>query len=368
MNKRVNVWSYLSEYTQNRDAILRVVDRVFSSGQLIAGSEVHTFEKTFASYCGYPYSVSVNSGTDALFIAMKTLGIGPGDEVITVPNTAIPTASAIEATGATPIFVDIDPDTYLMDVTKLERAITIRTKCIIPVHLYGQCVDMDAVTKIAKRHGVFVVEDCAQSTGATWREKRAGSMSDIGTFSFYPTKILGAYGDGGMMITRSKRLAKRMRMLQMYGTSREYYSEFLGYYSRLDEVQAAILSYKFTRLKEAMTKRRRIAARYLLALKDTPLKLPVTAPHARHAYYLFICRHPKREAIIRHLKTRNITVNVSYRYPLHTMRGFKDLGYIHGDFPVTERVCREIFSLPMYPELTLSDQQNVINAVKEFFD
>lgn len=367
MNKGINVWSYLAAYKRDRKSILGIVDNVFSSGQLIAGREVKKLEHAFARYCNCEYGVSVNSGTDALFLALKALGITRGDEVITVPNTAIPTVSAIATTGATPVFVDIKPDTYVMDVTRLEQVITKRTKCIVPVHLYGQCVDMDAVSKIAKKHNLFVLEDCAQATGATWRGKIAGSMSDIAAFSFYPTKVLGAYGDGGMIVTRSQRLAKRCSMLQMYGIRREYYSEFLGYYSRLDEVQAAILSYKFKKLDRYIEKRRTIAMRYRKTLYDTPLKLPNADPDANHVYYLFVCRYHDRDELIAYLKKRGITINVSYRHPLHTMRGFKYLGYKHGDFPVTERASRQIFSLPMYPELSVVEQEKVITALHNFF-
>lgn len=367
MAKPITVWSYLPEYKKEKKSILAAVQKVFASGQLILGAQGKKFEAEFASYCDRRYGVGVNSGTDAIFLALKALGIGAGDEVITVPNTAIPTVSAICATGATPRFVDIDPTTYLMDVDQIEKHITKKTKIIIPVHLYGQCVNMDRVSAIAKKHKLLVLEDCAQSTGAKWNGKVAGSMSDIASFSFYPTKVLGAYGDAGMIITDSEEIAKKLKMLRMYGISSEYYSEFLGFNSRLDEVQAAILSLKLRKIKTYIKKRKQIAARYDKALRDTPLQLPKVDPKADHPYYLYVCAHPKRDKIIEHLKAHNILVNVSYKHPLHTMRGFSFLGYKKGQYPNTEKASSEIFSIPIYPELTLAQQNKVIATLKKFF-
>ena len=363
---RINVWAYLSEYKKEKKAILLAVEKVFSSGQLILGENVQRFEEEFSAYCKRSYGIGTNSGTDAIFLALKALGIGKGDEVITVPNTAIPTVSAICTTGASPVFVDIDPGTYLIDVNKIESKITKRTKCILPVHLFGQCCDMGAIFKIAKKHKLFVLEDCAQAHGAMWGRKIAGSMSDLAAFSFYPTKILGAYGDGGMVVTNSLKLTTKIKMSRMYGISKDYYSEFLGYNSRLDEVQAAILRYKLKRIDGYLLKRKKIAERYYSGLANTSLKLPTRDLRGNHAFYLFVCRHKMRDRLLEYLKDKDIHLNVSYRYPIHLMKGFAFLGYKKRDFPVTETAAEQIFSLPMYPEFSIIEQNRVIEVLKQF--
>lgn len=367
--KNIPFWTYLPSYELEKKEIESAIKRVLLSGQLILGPEVKNFEEEFARFCGVSFGIGVGSGTDALFIALKALGLGSGDEVITVPNTAIPTASAICATGATPVFVDIKPDTLLMDPEKIEAKITERTKCILPVHLYGQPCDMDKVSEIAKKHNLFLVEDCAQATGAKWRGQVVGSMSDIAAFSFYPTKILGAYGDGGMIITSSKKLARLCRMLRTYGASnRDYYSQFLGYNSRLDELQAAILRGRLKRIGSYIKKRQEIAKRYYDGLAKTPLTLPYVDPNASHVYHLFVCRHEKRDAIINYMRKQGITLAIHYPHPLHLMKGFSHLGYKKGDFPVTEDVADQIFSLPIYPELKKEEQDRIISALCEFFN
>lgn len=357
----IQVWDYRSEYEAERSEILAAVDQVFRSGRLILGEQVRTFEERFAAYCGVRYGVGVNSGTDALFLALKALGVGPGDEVVTVANTAVPTVAAIVATGATPQFVDIGASTYLMDVEQLDDVMTPATKCIIPVHLFGQCVQMERVRQIAARHRVKVLEDCAQSHGATRHGIRAGAMGDVAAFSFYPTKILGGYGDGGMVVTNDAEVAASVRRLRMYGMEREYYSEEQGYNSRLDEVQAAILTQKLPRLGAYIERRRALAARYDAALADVPLGRPGTLDGNEHAFYLYVARHALRDRIIEALAARQIIVNVSYRWPIHVMRAYAWLGYKEGDLPQTETAAREIFSLPMYPSLT-DDQQDVVIA------
>lgn len=361
----IQVWDYRREYDQERAEITEAIERVFRSGRLILGEHVRTFEERFAAYCGVRHGVGVASGTDALFLGLKGLGVGPGDEVITVSNTAVPTVAAIASTGATPRFVDIDPATYLMDVEQLEEAITPRTKAILVVHLFGQCVPMERVREVAARHGARVMEDCAQSHGATRHGARAGSMSDVAAYSFYPTKVLGGYGDGGMVITDDPELAAHVRRLRMYGMETKYYSEEHGYNSRLDEIHAAILLKKLDHLDSYIARRQAIARRYDSELEATDLVLPRREPNSTHVYYLYVCRHPRRDVIIAELAKRDIIVNVSYPWPIHLMTGYHWLGYKEGDLPLTEAAAREIFSLPMYPSLSDEDQGTVIVALQE---
>lgn len=359
----IQVWDYRKEYAIEREDILAGVDKVFRSGRLILGPSVKAFEERFAAYCGVTHGVGVNSGTDALFLALKALDVGPNDEVITVSNTAIPTVSAIVSTGAVPRFIDIDPDTYLMDAAQLESAITPRTKCVLPVHLFGQCVDMDRVNGVALAHGLKVIEDCAQSHGAMQNGKLAGSMSDAAAFSFYPTKILGTFGDGGMVITDDESFATRVRRLRMYGNEGGYYSVEHGYNSRLDEVHAEILLRKMARLDGYIERRRELAARYDEILLNSGVVLPKVRPGNFHAYYLYVVRHPSRDRIISKLAEHDIIVNVSYPWPIHKMAGYAYLNQDEGGLPYTESAAREIFSLPMYPTLSNAEQDFVCETL-----
>ncbi len=361
----INVWDYRKEYEIEKAEIYEAIDQVMQSGRLILGPSVSNFEAEFAAYCGATYGVGVDNGTDAIWVGLMGIGIQPGDEVITVPNTAVPTVSAITTVGATPRFVDIDPATYLMDTTQLEAAITPRTRCILPVHLYGQCVNMDEVRRVAEAHNLLVFEDCAQSHGATFKGQRAGSMGQAGSFSFYPTKVLGAYGDGGMVITSDEAFHKKLRRLRYYGMDKTYYAEEHGYNSRLDELQAEILRRKLRHIDEYIARRQALAARYDALLADTDLILPKIGAHNGHAYYLYVVRHPRRDEIMEQLKRYDIFVNVSYPWPIHTMRGYLHLGYQEGQFPQTEAAAREIFSLPMYPTLAEEEQDKVSLALHE---
>jgi len=361
----IKVWDYLEEYEQEKEEVFAALKRVFASGRLILGESVQNFEQEFSRYCGVSYGIGVNSGTDALFLALKALDIGSGDEVITVSNTAVPTVSAICSTGATPRFVDIDPDTYLMKVEEIEKTISKKTRAILCVHLYGQCLDMEAVGKLAQKHNLKVIEDCAQSHGATHRGKKCGSMSDLAAFSFYPTKILGGYGDGGLIITNDKDISDRLRRLRSYGMQDKYYSLEHGYNSRLDELHAEILRYKLKHLNQYIQRRILLAKRYAEKLVDTSLILPKVAEHNQHVFYLYVCRHPRRDTIIAELKKRDIFVNISYPWPIHTMSGYSFLGYKQGDLPDTEKVASEIFSLPMYPALTEQEQDTVCVALND---
>ncbi|MGH9257606.1 MAG: DegT/DnrJ/EryC1/StrS family aminotransferase [Vicinamibacterales bacterium] len=361
----IPVWDYRAEYEAERDDILAAADQVMRSGRLILGESVRSFEQEFAAYCGAGHGVGVNSGTDALTLALRALGIEAGAEVITTSNTAIPTVAAIVSAGGIPRFVDIEPDTYLMDLSRLESAVTARTRCILPVHLFGQCADMDAIQAVAARHGVPVLEDCAQSTGAEYRGRRAGSMSRVAAFSFYPTKILGAYGDGGMAITSDVALAARLRRLRVYGTEGEYYAEEHGYNSRLDELHAEVLRRKLQRIDTYIARRRELAGRYDEQLRGVGLALPATRPGSRHVYYLYVVRHPARHAIMHELASRGVSTGIHYPWPIHLMRGYAHLGYQEGSLPVTEAAAQEIFSLPMYPALTNAEQDRVCDALRE---
>lgn len=361
----IKVWDYLNEYENEKHEIHSAIEKVLTSGRLVLGDSVKNFEKAFAGYCSVKFGIGVNSGTDALFLGLKALGIGAGDEVITVANTAVPTVSAIVSTGATPRFVDIDPETYLMDTALLEGAINKKTKCILPVHLYGQCVNMEDVNRVAAANGLKVIEDSAQSHGSLHNGKKAGSMSDLAAFSFYPTKVLGGYGDGGMVVTDNEGMNQKLRRLRFYGMEQTYYAEEHGYNSRLDELHAEILLRKLAHLDKYIARRREIALKYDRLLANTGLTLPITVPGNEHIYYLYVCSHPGRDEIISKLRAKDIFVNISYKWPIHIMPAYTHLGYRAGDLPNTEQAANEIFSLPMYPSLTNDEQEKVIVELLE---
>ncbi|MEV0144394.1 MULTISPECIES: DegT/DnrJ/EryC1/StrS family aminotransferase [unclassified Nonomuraea] len=360
------VWDYLPEYAAERDDIMDAVETVFRSGQLVLGESVRRFEEEFAASHGARHCVGVDNGTNAVKLGLQALGVGPGDEVVTVSNTAAPTVVAIDAVGATPVFVDVDAGTYLMDVSQVEAAVTPRTRCLLPVHLYGQCVGMDPLLRLAEERGLAVLEDCAQAHGALHHGRHAGSMGHAAAFSFYPTKVLGAYGDGGATITSDEAVDAALRRLRYYGMERTYYVvETPGHNARLDEVQAEILRRKLRRLGRYVEDRRAVAARYEEGLAGTGLVLPVTAPGNEHVHYVYVVRHPRRDEIIEALRAYDIHLNISYPWPVHTMSGFAHLGYGPGSLPVTEELAGQIFSLPMYPSLPRGVQDKVIDALRE---
>ncbi len=372
----IKVWDYKKEYENIRDEVLEAVDSVFSNGTLVFGPKMEEFEDKFSSYQDSKFGIGVGNCTDALYIAMKALGIGHGDEVITVSNTAVPTCTAIAMTGAKPVFVDID-EYSLIDVSKIEDMISYQTKAILPVHLFGQVCDMDVIMDIAKRHNLKVIEDCAQSHGATYKGRKCGSIGDVGCFSFYPTKIFGAYGDGGFITTNDEELYDRMNRQRFFGMERKKMSSghWNGKYyaiehgpdtsnSRLDEVHSAILLKKLNYIEEWIDRRREIAKRYDDELSDI-LDLPKEAPHNKHAYYIYVVAHKDRDKILEKLTERDIHLNISYPWPVHTMIGYEYLGWGDGDLPVTEKRANEIFSLPMYPTLTDDEQTEVINSLKD---
>ncbi len=361
----IKVWDYLAEYHKEKEEVLSAIEEVLESGWLILGDKVKAFEAAYSDYCQTKFGIGVANGTDAIFLALKALGIGCGDEVITVSNTAIPTVSAIVSTGAIPVFVDIKEDTYLIDTTKIESAITSRTRCILPVHLYGQCADMDEINRIARKHNLFVLEDCAQAHGALYKGAKAGSLSDISTTSFYPTKILGTFGDGGMVNTSNEELDRKMRRLRFYGAEKTYYAIEHGYNSRLDELHASILLKKIVHLNEYVSRRRQLAKQYDEMLKGTSLILPFEADYGNHAYYIYVVRHPDRDAVMEELKKHDILVNISYPWPIHTMTGYAQYGAGEGSLPVTEKMAKEIFSIPMYPSLTDKQQEFVVDRLSK---
>jgi len=350
---------YASIQPELDDAALRVM----KSGWFILGPEVQAFEKEFAEYIGTRHAIGVGSGTEALHLALLALGVGAGDEVITVSNTAVATVAAIEMTGARAVLCDVYPDSMLMDVASLARAITPRTKAIIPVHLFGQSCDLDPIFEIARAHKIFVLEDCAQAHGATYRGKRVGSMGDISAFSFYPTKNLGAFGDGGAITTNDAALAERVNLLRQYGWRERYASDIKGMNSRLDEMQAAILRVKLRHLDAWNAARRERAALYTELLRNvTP---PREMSYGKSVYHLYVVQTPQREALIAHLKAQGIGTAIHYPQMIHRQAAYKNLGYSEGSLPVSEKLEREILSLPIYPELPLDDVRVVAQAINE---
>jgi aminotransferase EvaB len=365
-----HVWDYLPEYEKERLDILDAVETVFESGQLVLGKSVRGFEEEFAAYHGVGHCIGVDNGTNAIKLALEALGVGRGDEVITVSNTAAPTVVAIDSVGATPVFVDVREDDYLMDTRQVADAITSRTRALLPVHLYGQCVEMAPLEQLAAQHGLAILEDCAQAHGARHHGRLAGTIGHAAAFSFYPTKVLGAYGDGGAVVTRSEDIDRNMRKLRYYGMEEVYYVvQTPGHNSRLDEVQAEILRRKLRMLDEYIAGRRAVARRYVDGLGDLTgpggLVLPSLAAGNDHVHYLYVVRHPRRDEIIERLRTYDISLNISYPWPVHTMTGFQKLGYTTGSLPVTEKLAGQIFSLPMYPSLPQDLQHKVIGALRD---
>jgi dTDP-4-amino-4,6-dideoxygalactose transaminase len=362
-----------AQYETIRDEVNAAVSRVLESTQFVLGPEVGAFESEFAAYCGARHCVAVNSGTSALHVALLAAGVGEGDEVITVSHTFVATAAAIRHAGARPVLVDIDPRTCLIDPSKIEAAITARTRAVMPVHLYGQCAEMDAVTEIARRHNLIVVEDAAQAIGAeTAAGRRAGTMSAAGCFSFYPTKNLGAAGDAGLVTTDDDAIAARLRRLRVHGGETEYLHREVGLNSRLDAVQAALLRVKLPHLDSWSDARAARAARYDELFADARLGFELTTPHvgagARHIFHQYVVRvpAPRRDALMKHLAARGVGTKVYYPVPLHLQECFRTLGYAAGSLPESERAARETFALPLYPELTDEEQRYVVAAVEDF--
>lgn len=347
-------------WPQLQEAMAAVVRR----NAFILGEEVAQFERAFAAYCEARYCVGLDNGSSALELALRVWGIGEGDDVITAPNSFIATASAIAVTGARPVFVDIDPRTYTLDVSQLEAAITPRTKALIPVHLYGQPADMDPLLDIARRHGLYVLEDACQAHGARYKGRRVGSLGDAAAFSFYPAKNLGCFGDGGALTTNDAALAERVAQLRHYGQRKKYEHIFLAYNRRLDTLQAAVLNVKLPHLEQWNAARRRLAARYTELLADV-VQTPVVADYAEHVFHLYVVRVPQRERVAARLKEAGIDTGQHYPIPIHLQEAYRYLGYEPGAFPEAERACQEALSLPMFPGLTEEEMENVAAALKK---
>jgi aminotransferase EvaB len=371
----IKVWDYIKEYELLREDILSAVDNVFKGGTLIFGPRLEEFEKKFSKFHDCDYGVGVGNCTDAITIALRALDIGYGDEVITTSNTAVPTVTAIVNTGAKVKFVDIN-DYSLIDVKKIEKFITKKTKAIVPVHLYGQMCEMDEIMTIAKNYNLKVIEDCAQSHGATYKNKKAGSIGDFGCFSFYPTKIFGAYGDGGFITTNNEKYYDRVMRIRFLGMEKKkmssghwngkYYAIEHGTNSRLDEVQAAIMLKKLPYLENWIDRRRAIAKKYNQELANYKIDLPLEHKDNKHAYYVYVVGHPNRDKIISELSKKNIHLNISYPWPIHLMDAYKHfVCNTCNCLTKTETQAKKIFSLPMYPSLQDDEQNQVINELKK---
>ncbi|HZP76301.1 MAG TPA: DegT/DnrJ/EryC1/StrS family aminotransferase [Pseudolabrys sp.] len=357
-----------AQYRAHKADIQAAIARVLDSGAYVLGGEVESFERAFADYCGVAHAVGVGSGTDALILALRGLDIGEGDEVVTVSHTALATVAAIVATGATPVLVDIDAASYTIDPARLEEAIGPRTKAIIAVHLYGRPADLDAIGPIAKRHKLHLIEDCAQATGARYREGRVGSVGDVACFSFYPTKNLGAIGDGGMVTTREAGVAARVRRLRQYGWNDARETEEVGVNSRLDPLQAAILRVKLPHLDDDNARRAAIARRYGRGLAGLPLTLPTEANAAGHVYHLYVLGCDDRDGLAAHLAKQGVGSAIHYAVPAHRHKGYDTRVRVpQAGLPVTEKLVGRILSLPIYPELSDAEADQVIAAIRGYF-
>jgi dTDP-4-amino-4,6-dideoxygalactose transaminase len=355
-----------NQYEAIKEEINRAVLSVIESTHFILGPQGKALEEEVAAYHGVQHAVAVASGTDALHLALLAAGIKRGDEVITTPFTFIATAEAISYIGAVPVFIDINPDTFNMDVSKIEAAITKKTRAIIPVHLYGQPVDMDALVQIAKKHGLRVVEDCAQSFGAEYRGRKTGTFGDSGCYSFFPSKNLGGYGDGGMVITSDDATARRLQSLRNHGSHVRYYHDEVGFNSRLDEMQAAIIRVKFRHIDRYNARRRENAGLYKEYLTVSGVKTPMEQRDTRHVFHQYTIKIKDRDGVKRKLDEGKVTASmIYYPVPLHLQAAYKDLGMKPGSLPVAEQVSKEVLSLPMYPELSEEQIKQVTDAVKK---
>lgn len=358
------------QYQELRTEVLEVLDQVMGSSRFILGDNVKKLEEDVAKYSNVAYGIGCGNGSDAIHIALQAMGVGPGDEVITTAFTFFATGGAIVRAGATPVYVDIDPVTFNINPEKIEAAITENTKAIIPVHLYGQMADMERISEIAKKHNLGVVEDAAQAIGAKHNGKSVGELGSAATYSFFPTKNLGAYGDGGMLVTDDADIAEKSRVIRVHGSKPKYYHHVLGYNSRLDELQAAVLNVKFPHLDRWSDLRRDKASTYTSLLKEKLGDLvvtPVEKEGNHHVFHQYTLRVENRDELQNYLKEQGVATMVYYPLPLHIQPVFADLGYKEGDLPETEKAAREAISLPMFPELKTEQQEYVVAKIAEFY-
>ncbi|HTG93741.1 MAG TPA: DegT/DnrJ/EryC1/StrS family aminotransferase [Pyrinomonadaceae bacterium] len=363
MTNKIPLVGLLDQYQTIKPEIDAAIQNIINNSAFVGGEEVRSFENDFASYCEAKACVGVGNGTDALYLTLRALGIGPGDEVITVAHTFIATSEAISMTGAMPIFIDIADDTMLMDPALIEPAITSKTKAIVPVHLYGQSCDMDAIMEIARKHGLKVVEDAAQVHGGRWRGQRVGSIGDAATFSFYPGKNLGAFGDAGAVVSQNEELIEQIRMLANHGRLEKYTHKMEGVNSRLDGLQAAILRVKLRHLDEWNSKRRAHADFYLDSLTHSEFRPQAVNSHAEPVWHLFVVRIPEREALQKRLKDEGIATGIHYPVPLHVQPAYQNRQIPLGSLPMTEAAAKQVVSLPMYPELSEAQLELIVNVM-----
>lgn len=355
------------QYRKYKLEIDNAIQSVLNSGYFIFGENVKKFEFEFSNYCGLKYGIGVGSGTEALHLALVACGVSSSDEVITVANTAIPTISAISFAGATPVFIDIDENSFNINEDLIEEKITNRTRVILPVHLYGNPCEMDKILDIAHKYNLKVIEDCAQSHGAKYKGKTVGSFGNIGCFSFYPSKNLGAYGDGGIIVTDSKELNYKLRLLRDYGQIKRCYSVIKGFNSRLDEIQASILRFKLKKLNSWNEIRINIAKKYTQNFMDLPMIYPKVKPEGMHVFHLYVIRVKNRKKFINYLSKNGINTLIHYPIPIHLQPAYKELKIKEGSLPITEKVSKEIVSIPLYPELEDVEIDYIIERIKEYF-
>jgi dTDP-4-amino-4,6-dideoxygalactose transaminase len=356
-----------AQYLPLKAEIFSGMEKVFESMHLFLGENVQALEKEFAQFCGAQYGIGVSDGTTALHVILRAMDIGPGDEVITVSHTFIATAEAIILAGAIPVFVDIEPDTCLMNVAQVEAKITPRTKAILPVHLYGQTVDMDPLREIAARHGLYIIEDACQAHGAMYKGMRAGNLGDAAAFSFYYSKNLGALGEGGFITTSNPEIYRKARMIRDHGSERRYYHDLIGFNGRLDEIQAVVLRAKLPHLLEYNRLRREHAGMYNKLLASLPVEIPVECPENEHVYHMYVIKTSRRDDLQAYLKEKGVGTGIHYPVPIHLQNATAYLGYKTGDLPVTERVVEGILSLPMYAELEDKKIEHVADIIHNFF-
>ena len=353
---------FKSYQTEIEEAVLEVM----RGNQYVLGDEVLSLEQEFADYIGTTEAVGVANGTDAIELSLRALDIGVSDEVITVSHTAVATVAAVEAAGASPVLVDVESQFYTLNPSQLDEVITLKTKAVIVVHLYGQAANMEAIQSFCCKHNLFLIEDVSQAHGAKYNGNNAGTIGDMGCFSFYPTKNLGAYGDGGIIVTNNEELYKKLIMLRNYGEVEKFTSKIEGFNSRLDEIQAAVLRVKLRYLDEWTDRRREIATQYRQLLYNSNVQLPCERQWAKHVYHLFVIRVNKRNDLKDYLQERGVGTQIHYPIPIHLQEAYKKLGHKAGDFPISERNAREILSLPIYPELTTEEVETVAGLITEF--